>query len=686
MATNLRVTELDFDQIKNNIKEYLKGQPEFTDYDFEGSGLSVLIDTLAYNTHYNAFYINMAMNEIFIDSAVKRESVVSLSKMLNYVPRSSRAAIAKLNILVNDPVATYFSSVLIDRYTPFTTSIDGVTYNFYNIDPVSIIPVGGVYSYNNLEVFEGTYIVTKFNVVTPGPAEKFIIPNKNIDLTTLRVTVQNNPTSDISNKFTQFDGDITGINSESKIFYIEQNPSGYYQIYFGDGILGTKLLAGQQVTTEYLVTNGSAANVSDKIAQEFTLATTLMGITDVTITVSEKSNGGIEEETIDEIRFNAPKYATTQNRLITSNDYSAFLKSKYNYIDSVAVWGGEDNVPPQFGKVMISILPKPNQILTTSRKSTIVSDIKSKRSMSIVPEFVEPDVFYINVQSIIKYNPNVTNDTSQDIETAVKIAIQSYFQTNIVSFGDTFSTSKLSSAIDASKSSILGNGTTPIIQKRLSPILGSALAQSFRLSTKIEEHTVTSTRFYCTNPNDPTKIIPVIIKDVPIDSPVKLKATYRRSGAIVTVTTETPHDFTVGEVVNISFSGVAIDGAYQITTVTSDTIFTLVTVETGSDFGTAEITAELRGTLKLFNALDNTLTNTDIGYVSYLTGTVLINNLVVLGFLEDQTDLRIYFKPPRDSEDIFVQRNQIIRLDDSNVNEATNRLAGISISSQPIAK
>lgn len=683
MATNLRVTELDFDEIKTNIKNYLKSKPEFTDYDFEGSGLSVLIDTLAYNTHYNAFYLNMAVNEGFIDSAVKRESIVSLSKMLNYVPRSIKASTARVDLTVNGVIGSP-ASLTLERYTGFKTTIDSKVYNFFNLEPVSIIPSGGNYSYTNLTLYEGTYLTSKYTVgANPGPAEKFVLRNKNVDVSTIRVTVQATATSTESTTYTKYEGDITNISGDSKIYFLEQNSQGFYEVYFGDGVLGNKLLTSNAVTIEYLVTNGSAANISEKITQSFELTGTISGYTDVTITVVQKSSGGAAEESTDEIRFNSTKYATTQNRLITPGDYSAFLKANYTYIDQAVVWGGEDNDPPQYGKVFISILPKENQYLTTTRKNQISDDLKKKRAMSLIPTFVDPEIFYINIVDAVRYNPNITNDSPADIESAVTTAVQDYFSQNITKFGDDFSASKLIAAIDNAKTSILSNTMVPTIQKRLSPVAGQALSQKFSVGNKIEQSSISSTRFYYSLLGD---ILPARIYDVPAEGTVEFTGSYRRSGSIITVTTTSPHSFTAGESVTLTFSGSATDGIYKINQVQSSSIFTVVSDAEGVDYGTLTIDSESRGVLKIYNPVDSRLLNNNIGTVSYDSGIVQINNLNVFGFLNDQTDVRIYFKLTRDSEDIYITRNQILRLDTSTANEQTNRLGGVSISTIAVPK
>lgn len=687
MANSLRVTELDFDAIKQNLKNYLKAQSEFTDYDFEGSGLSILLDILAYNTHYNAFYANMALNELFLDTAVKRESVVSLAKMLNYTPRSIRAASAKLNLTVNGVVGSP-SSLAINRYTPFTTSINGSSFTFYNTEPQTINPVAGVYSFENLDVFEGTYVVNKFTVgSTPGPNEKFEIPNENVDSTTIRVTVQDTSISTVSTTFTLFAGDITQVTDESNIYYIDQNVRGLYEIYFGDGVLGAKLSTGNQITIEYLVTSGPAANVSDKITQSFSIAGAVFdGITsytNVTVTTAVKSTDGENAETIDEIRFNAPKTATAQNRLVSKYDYESFLVKNYNYISAVSVWGGEDNDPPQYGKVYISIVPKPSQFLTTTRKNTIVTAINEKRTLAITPTFVDPDIFYLNVSSVVKYNPNITNEGSTDVSIAVDAAIQTYFTQNLGSFKQDFALSKLLAAIDNSRESIIGNITEVTVQKKLNPTLGVGIANKIKLSNKIEEHSFSSTQFYFTYLDT---IYAARIKDIPDAATVNISGSYRRSGAIITCNFEQEHNLTAGENVTLTFSGASISGIYTINTIESNRRFTVISSQTGNDSGTVTVQSEERGRLLIYSVEDNSTLNNNIGFISYQSGLIQLTDLTVTGFLADQTTLNLYFKLTKDSQDITVARNQIIRLETESANSVTNRLAGISVSTQAVPR
>ena len=267
--SNLRIAELDFDQIKTNLKTYLKAQTEFTDYDFEGSGLSTLLDILAYNTHYNAYLANMVVNEMFLDSAVKRSSAVSIAKHIGYTPVSARGAVANLEIVVTSP--TGLPAILtMDRYTPFTSTVDGVSYTFLTTEAKTADRVGTTYTFTGVDVTEGTLLSYSYAVSDITPAAKYEIPNEAVDTTTIKVSVQTSSTDTTTNTYT-LSTDITGINGNSKIYYLEQNPQGKYQIYFGDGIIGKSLAAGNIVTIQYMVATGAAVNVSSTVSQFFAI-------------------------------------------------------------------------------------------------------------------------------------------------------------------------------------------------------------------------------------------------------------------------------------------------------------------------------------------------------------------------------------------------------------------------------
>jgi hypothetical protein len=322
--------------------------------------------------------------------------------------------------------------------------------------------------------------------------------------------------------------------------------------------------------------------------------------------------------------------------------------------------------------------------LTNNRKSQILTEIKKKRVMGLTPVFVDPDIFYMVIQDTVRYNPNITNDSSADIEAAVRDAIYNYFSQNITSFGDDFSASKLISQIDLSKTSILSNSMIPILEKRFNPTPGVSFTQRFKISNKIEPETISSTYFFYNLLSEVQKGKIVDVKNVAIDT---ITGTYRRSGDVVTINTPlAPHGFTVGENVTVYFSGSSLDGIYEIISVPSEKSLTIITSESGVDYGTVTLSSDVRGTLKVINPDDNRILNNNIGTVSYNSGVVVINDLNVFGFLQDQTDLRVYFKMTRDSEDILAERNQILRLDIDISNESVNRLSGVSISTLAIPK
>lgn len=522
---NLRIAELDFDTIKSNLKSFLKSQNEFSDYDFEGSGLSVLIDLLSYNTHYNAYLANMLMNEMFLDSAVKRASAVSIAKHLGYVARSVRGAKAFLSIQVNSPSGTP-PSLTLERYTAFTTNINGKSLTFVNPVPYTINPTGSSYIFNNVELIEGQNFEYRYTVANPGPSEKYEIPSENVDTTTLRVLVQNSTSDTTQTVYSLFD-DLSAVESDSTVYYLEENTNGRYQIFFGDGVLGKKLIGGNIVIIQYLVSNGTDGNVSNLIDQSFNLVGTIEGNSNVTITVDSNSTGGAEKETLSEIKFNAPRQYLTQNRAITSDDYKSIITTNYPLAQSVAVWGGEDNVPPIYGKIIISLKPYEGYVISNATKELIKNDIlASKKAMAVQIEFVDPEYLYINLNTTVKYNSRNTILSNSQIKNLATTAIQNFFSNNLERFDADFFISKLSSAIDLTSNAIVGSLTKVALQKRLSPTLN--VANSFTGSNalnfynRIKPSGISSTRFSVTLG---TENIQVVIQDTPNTVPANPNGT-----------------------------------------------------------------------------------------------------------------------------------------------------------------
>lgn len=391
---NLRVTELDFDDIKANLKTFLESQSEFTDYDFEGSSLSVLLDILAYNTHYNAYLANMLTNEMFLDSAVKRSSLVSIAKHLGYTPNSVTGSRAVIDVAVSS-VADNPATLTLNRYSPFSTSINGTTYTFYNLNAITATPSGGTYTFDDVTVVQGTLLSKSYTVGTPGPDEKYEIPNEAVDTSTLRVTVQNSVSDTTVNTYT-LATDITGLDSTSEKYFLEENTVGNFQLYFGDGVVGKKLTAGNIITIQYLASAGDVTNVSTNFTQSFT-SSTIGGSDSIVVTTASNSTSGAPKETIASIRYNAPKANAAKNRAVTTDDFKTLIQNNYTGAESISVWGGEENNPPKYGKVIISLKPFDGFTISNATKTNI-----KKHCLSLVHEAHHQAQLHLGLEGLCK--------------------------------------------------------------------------------------------------------------------------------------------------------------------------------------------------------------------------------------------------------------------------------------------
>ena len=517
--SNLRIAELDFDQIKTNLKTFLNAQTEFTDYDFEGSGLSTLLDVLAYNTHYNAYLANMVVNEMFLDSAVKRSSAVSIAKHLGYTPVSARGAVANLDIVVTNP-SNLPASLTMERYTPFTSTVDGVPYTFLTTEAKTAQRVGSTYTFAGVDVTEGTLLNYSYVVSDITPAAKYEIPNEAVDTTTIKVSVQTSSSDTTTSTYT-LSTDITGLSNTSTVYYLEQNPQGKYQIYFGDGIIGKSLAAGNIITIQYLVATGSAVNVSSTVSQSFTAGTTIGGSSAIAITVNSNSTGGANTESITSIKFNAPRVNASKNRAVTATDYEALILANYAGAESVSVWGGEDNDPPYYGKVLISLKPYSGFTISDATKNSIKNNIlKSKQGITIIPEFVDPTFFFVNITADIVYNSSITTLSSDQIKTQVNTAITDYFSSNLQKFNKEFIYSALTSAILAKNSSITSALISLKLQRRIIPTLNTTNLftgdTSIKYRNPLKPGTILSSYFYTSVGGVSTL---VKITDLPNDTP-----------------------------------------------------------------------------------------------------------------------------------------------------------------------
>jgi len=467
MATKLDISQLDFDGIKDNLKTFLSQQDEFRDYDFEGSGMNVLLDVLAYNTHYLGFNANMLANEMYLDSATQRSSVVSLAKKVGYTPRSATSSKATIDVLVNNGTG---SSITMARGTKFTTTVDGTAYNFVNNAAVSISPIDGVYKFSSLDVFEGTLLNFKYTVSTSNTEQRFIIPNDDVDTTTLTVKIQESASDSTTNTYTLAQG-ITGLDSTSKVYFLQEVENGRFEVYFGDGVLGQAVADGNIVILDYIVCNRDAPNS----ATSFTLSGNVGGFSNVTITTVNNAAGGDSPETIKSIKYNAPRDYGTQDRAVTADDYKVLVKSLYANAQSVQVYGGEDAATPDYGKVYISIRAKSGSNLTELTKTNLVKSLKSFAVASVTPVIIDPETTFITLTTTFKYDSSLTTKDVSTLQTNVLDAVTGYNTNNLLNFTGMFRYSEVLKTIDDADESILSNITKVRMYKFITPTLSSAL-------------------------------------------------------------------------------------------------------------------------------------------------------------------------------------------------------------------
>ena len=469
MASNkLTVSELDFDNIKTNLKTFLQGQSEFQDYDFEGSGFAVLIDLLAYNTHYLGFNANMLANEMYLDSADIRKNIVSLAKMLGYTPNSPRAPIANLAVRVNNVPSTT-TSITMAKGTVFTTQVDNTSYQFVTNQSYTIQPTAGVYNFSSVDIYEGTLVTFKYTVDSNDVDQKFVIPSDNADTSTLKVSIQTSA-SDTTTEVYSLATSLSELNNTSKVYFLQEGENGRFEIYFGDGILGKKPIDGNIINLEYIVTNKTESNG----ASSFTLSGDVGGFSDVTLTTNTTAANGSEAQTKESIRYNAPLQYTAQDRAVTSKDYETIVKSVYPNAQSVSAWGGEDDETPQYGVVKIAIKPISGSTLTTTTKESIKTQLRKYNVVSVRPEIVDPETTNILLTSNVKYNAATTTKTSDTLKSDIITTLTNYNTNTLNQFDGVFRYSKIVGLIDNTDTSIVSNITTLKIRKDFTPLIGTS--------------------------------------------------------------------------------------------------------------------------------------------------------------------------------------------------------------------
>jgi len=481
MANNfLTTTELDFASLKNSLKAYLSGQTRFSDYDFDGSNMSVLLDLLTYNTYLNNFYLNMVGSEMFLDSAQLRESIVSHSKELNYIPRSKTSAKAIVNITIVPTGTPTF--VTIPKFYKMSTSIDNTTFTFSTDSDHIVYPGTNGYVASNVEIYEGSVVTEYF---TASNTAKYVLQSENVDTNSIDVTVINSQYDSANSTWLKADN-LYGLTSTSNVYFVQGYGSNQYELAFGNDVTGKALVAGNIVKVRYRDTLGELGNG----AYRFSKGTAIDGYSNITISTVTTATEGSERESNDSIKFNATRFFTTQERAVTSLDYANLAKARFPQLQSVIAYGGEDMTPPQYGKVAVSVKPfGTSGSISQSLKTSIINYLNTK-NITTQAVIVDPEYFYVKVDATVNYNTSATNISSGQVSSLVRSAIINFANTNLVDFGDDLRYSKLVGVIDASEGSIISNETELKIIKRWSPTAGADSTLTFNFDNQLYSETV----------------------------------------------------------------------------------------------------------------------------------------------------------------------------------------------------
>jgi hypothetical protein len=465
-------TNLDFDQIRTSIKDYLRSNSTFTDFDFEGSNFSILIDVLAYNTYLTAYNTNMVANEAFLDSATLRENVVSLARNIGFVPLSRRAAKANISFIVNN-INTSVKTVTLKAGIVCTGSLDNTSYIFSIPEDITVGVENSEAIFSEIDIYEGTYLTKTFTVNTSQPNQKYILPNPYIDTSTIRINVKNTAQDTTTEQYNYIDN-IVGINSESQIFLIQEISDEKYEIFFGDGIFGKKLNNNNQINASYITTNGSAGNGASNFSFSGTIRDNNDAILNATIgpvITNTVSQNGDNIQSLESVRYYSPRLYASQYRAVTAGDYEALIPSIYPNIESVTAYGGEELTPPEYGKVFIAAKPKNSDYLSESTKESILNSLRQYSVAGIKPEFVNINVLYVELDSTVYYNSNFVGSVS-DLRTQVTNSLNAYSNsTDLNKFGGRFKYSKALRIIDATNTSITSNITKVRIRRNVGTLI-----------------------------------------------------------------------------------------------------------------------------------------------------------------------------------------------------------------------
>ena len=639
-TTDIQITDLDFDTIKSTLRTYLKGQAVFTDYDFEGSALSTLLDVLAYNTHYNAYYANMIANEMFLDSASQRDSAVSIAKHLGYIPQSKTAASATVTLTLTEDSATS-SSVTVPQYSKFTATVDGKSYTFYSMNSYSTttgdttsIPGKKIYTISGVVLKEGaklnkTFIVNNNSI----NSERYVIPNVDVDASTLVVKVKENTgTADTGYvTYTKHTG-VKDLTSTDTIYFLQEVEEGKFELVFGDNVYGKQLAVGNVISVDYLTTKGSLANGAGSDETASTNAFTPSSSTaswaktsasdDVNVSVVAKvsgtngsiATGGSEPETMNSIKFVAPIAFQSQNRALTADDYKAIILANYNNVDSIRVWGGEDNARPEYGKVFIVVKPKNGTLLTSQNIMDIKNIVNTYKPLGISISVKSPEYLYLDIKTTVTYNPNLSTETEGTLKSLILSSIMDYNNTNLAKFDSVFRFSPFTTKIDDAENSITSNKTT----------IG---AREHKAVTQEQLSTVNSD----------------------------------------TGTTTSGSAYTIGGAIDIVFSEIDLKATIKKGTFKSDSFTTLGKIlnETSLSTKTVYYQDNSNGKIDLVTTTGDLVVGS-VGTIDYEKGTVShLSAVNIISILSNKNYLK--FTGDIENQDVYPENTQVILFEESDV-------------------
>jgi hypothetical protein len=576
----LELTDINYDTIKQNLRNFLSNQSELGDYDYDSSTMQILLNVLAYNTYMNSYYLNMVGNEMFLDSAQIRSNVVSRAKMLNYTPRSAQGPTATVQVVITPTDTPDF--ITLPKDTKFRTTVDGTQYVFVATDTITVNAASGIYS-TNINITEGRPFTFRYTVSSLNPV-RYIIPADNVDTRSIIVKVQNSSTDTTITTFNNAEN-LTTVTAATAAYFLKENEDSRYELEFGDGVLGKALNNGNIVIIDYRTCNGTVAQG----ANNFTSIDSIGGYSNITVNHISRAQGGGDKETIQSIKFNAPKNYEAQGRAVTRKDYETIVKNQFADIQAVSVWGGEDNSPPIYGRVYISVKPFSGTLLAEDRKQTIADYLVDRNVLTIEPQIVDPTYLYVKPQLTVKYNPDLTTLTAGQLSTAISNAVINYETNKLGLFGQNFIGSQLIKDIYEVNNSITSIQTELYMEKKFKP--NTSVRTTYTINFNNEVH----------NYENVTKAFNIS----------STKFTYNGNA-------------------NSYFDDDG-SGTVRIYSLTS----------TGS----------------------RTYSNTSAGSINYLTGVIVLNDLLITAFVGDS----ITITADPDNDDINGLRNQLLLIKDASI-------------------